>query len=288
MADNLGQDSKGKEESGLSRGLTLGDSPSLQISPAYELRKKIRGLDQKDRSLAVYYAELSGLWQELDFYQSFQPVCSKDATMFQQAVEKEREESRRSAMVHAPVLDRSAMVVGPKSRDTPPFLPPDRHDKKHCWKLHGRPTRGRGRGGGVRPQAHVSETTASASNDASSISPNELHTLRRLMARLDSSSALAPSSSASSNFAHTGISASIIDSGATDHMTGTSSFFHSYSPSSGQDKELATGKMIGSGRAQSGLYFLDAMPASPLSSQALQCTSGSSLCLLCRNLCIID
>ncbi|CAL5357812.1 unnamed protein product [Camellia sinensis] len=228
----------------------------------------------------------------------------------------------------------------------------DRHDKEHCWKLHGRPTRGRGRGGGVRPQAHVSETTASASNDASSISPDELHTLRRLMARLDSSSALAPSSSASFNFAHTGISASalsasssspwIIDSGATDHMTGTSSFFHSYSPSSGRDKvrvadgtlssisgkgsvrctsllslssvlrvpnfstnllsvsslttalncsvtffpthcvfqELATGKMIGSGRAQSGLYFLDAMPASPLSSQALQCTSGSSIRLL--------
>lgn len=29
---------------------------------AYELRKKIRGLDQKDRSLAVYYVELSSLW----------------------------------------------------------------------------------------------------------------------------------------------------------------------------------------------------------------------------------
>ncbi|CAL5366916.1 unnamed protein product [Camellia sinensis] len=38
--------------------------------------------------------------------------------------------------------------------------------------------------------------------------------------------------------------------------------------------------MIGSGRAQSGLYFLDVMPTSPLSSQALQCTSSSSLRLL--------
>ncbi|XP_028090668.1 uncharacterized protein LOC114290858 isoform X1 [Camellia sinensis] len=45
-------------------------------------------------------------------------------------------------------------------------------------------------------------------------------------------------------------------------------------------KELATGKMIGSGRAQSGLYFLDAIPASTLSSRALQCTFGSSLCFL--------
>ncbi|XP_028098794.1 uncharacterized protein LOC114298423 [Camellia sinensis] len=29
---------------------------------AYELRKKVWGLDQKDRSLVVYYAEFSGLW----------------------------------------------------------------------------------------------------------------------------------------------------------------------------------------------------------------------------------
>ncbi|GMP30810.1 hypothetical protein CsSME_00005303 [Camellia sinensis var. sinensis] len=156
----------------------------------------------------------------------------------------------------------------------------DKHDKEHCWKLHGRPTRGRGRGRGrgVRPQAHVSETTASASDDTGSISQDELHTLRRLMARLDSSSALAPSSSASSNFARTCIPASalsasssspwIIDSGATDHMMGTSSF------------ELATGKMIGSGRAQSGLYFLYAILASLLSSQAFQCTLGSFLRLL--------
>ena len=35
---------------------------------AYELRKKIRGFYQKDQSLAEYYAELSGLWQELDYY----------------------------------------------------------------------------------------------------------------------------------------------------------------------------------------------------------------------------
>ncbi|THG21557.1 hypothetical protein TEA_018146 [Camellia sinensis var. sinensis] len=52
----------------------------------------------------------------------------------------------------------------------------DRTYVKQTPNLHGRPTRGRGRGGGVRPQAHVSETTASASNDASSLSPDELNT----------------------------------------------------------------------------------------------------------------
>ncbi|CAL5418427.1 unnamed protein product [Camellia sinensis] len=374
---------------------------------AYELRKKLRSLDQKDRSLAVYYAELSSLWQELDYYQSFQAVCSQDATLFQQTVEKERvydflaglnleydqirvqvlgrspfptlreayalvqqEESRRSAMVHSSIQDRSALAVTPPSRAPRPspvqsgsqgtlvdrdrlkcdYCGKDRHDREHCWKLNGRPTRGRGRGSTARPQAHVSEIAVSPS-EPNTLSQDELHTLRRLMARLDSPSTTVSSTSASSNFANTGIPASalstlsspswIIDSGATDHMTGASSLFYSYSPCSGRDKvrvadgtlssvsgkgsvhcssllslssvlhvptfstnllsvsslttslncsvtffpthcvfqDLATGKTIGNGRAQGGLYFLDAVPP-VVPSQALKCTIGSSLSLL--------
>ncbi|GMP92340.1 hypothetical protein CsSME_00042602 [Camellia sinensis var. sinensis] len=307
---------------------------------AYELRKKLRSLDQKDRSLAVYYAELSSLWQELDYYQSFQAVCSQDATLFQQTVEKERvydflaglnleydqirvqvlgrspfptlreayalvqqEESRRSAMVHSSIQDRSALAVAPPPRAPRPS--PVQSGSQ-------------GRGSTARPQAHVSEIAVSPS-EPNTLSQDELHTLRRLMARLDSPSTTVSSTSASSNFANTGIPASalstlsspswIIDSGATDHMTGASSLFYSYSPCSGRDKvrvadgtlssvsgkgsvhcssllslssvlhDLATGKMIGNGRAQGGLYFLDAVPP-VVPSQALKCTIGSSLSLL--------
>lgn len=42
----------------------------------FELRKKLRGLDQHNRFLAEYYCELSGVWQELDCYQWFQAVCT--------------------------------------------------------------------------------------------------------------------------------------------------------------------------------------------------------------------
>ena len=56
----------------------------------YELRKKIRGFFQKDRSLAEYYAELSSLWQELDYYQNFQAYCSPNAMKFQEMITKER------------------------------------------------------------------------------------------------------------------------------------------------------------------------------------------------------
>ncbi|XP_028084053.1 uncharacterized protein LOC114285227 [Camellia sinensis] len=119
----------------------------------YELRKKLRSLYQKDRSLAIYYAELSSLWQELDYYQSFQAVCSRDTTLFQQTVEKEcvydflaglkleydqihaqvlgrspfptlceayalvqQEESSRSAMVHSSIQDHFALVIASPPR----------------------------------------------------------------------------------------------------------------------------------------------------------------------------
>ncbi|GMP41060.1 hypothetical protein CsSME_00011283 [Camellia sinensis var. sinensis] len=184
-------------------------------------------------------------------------------------------------------VDRSALAVAPPPRAPrpSPVQSRNRHDREHCWKLNGRPTRGRGRGSIARPQAHVSEIAVSPS-EPSTLSQDELHTLRRLMARLDSPSTIVSSTSASSNFANTGIPASalstlsspswIIDSDATDHMTGASSLFYSYSPCSGRDKvrvadgtlssvsgkgsDLATGKMIGNGRAQGGLYFLDAVP----------------------------
>ncbi|GMP24037.1 hypothetical protein CsSME_00001435 [Camellia sinensis var. sinensis] len=93
---------------------------------------------------------------------------------------------------------------------------------------------------------HVSEATTSTLGDTSPLFQDVPHTLRHLMAQLDSSPTTAPSACAFSNFAHTGIPASalstsssspwIIDFGATNHMTGASSLFYSYSPCSGQDK----------------------------------------------------
>ena len=59
MAESEGQDSKGKEESGLSRRMTLGDSPSLQISPI-----KLNSLNyliwSRSCSLAIAARRLTG------------------------------------------------------------------------------------------------------------------------------------------------------------------------------------------------------------------------------------
>ena len=121
---------------------------------AYELRKKIHGFFQKDISLAEYFAKLSSLWQELDYYQNFQACCSQNAMNFQEMIAKKRvydflaglnmeydqirvqvlgrhsfssvreayacvlqEESRRSAMIYSSPQDRSVLVATPTPRD---------------------------------------------------------------------------------------------------------------------------------------------------------------------------
>ncbi|GAV59564.1 hypothetical protein CFOL_v3_03095 [Cephalotus follicularis] len=41
-------------------------------------------------TVAQYFAKLNTLWQELNFYQDFQPECPVDTTKFQKWVDKER------------------------------------------------------------------------------------------------------------------------------------------------------------------------------------------------------
>lgn len=134
-----------------------------------------------------------------------------------------------------------------------------RHTNETCWDLHGRPPQQfqpqtqRGRGG-FRPQdrssAHsVTSFSEQASSpvpivDSSSFSADQIEALCYFIASLEPSS-LAPASS----FAKSGVSASafsasvtsphhyqIIDSGASDHMTGIPSHLSSYSVYSGKDK----------------------------------------------------
>ena len=220
----------------------------------YERRKKVHETKQGDMTVAQYFAELSSLWQELDFYQDFQADCPSDAAKFQKLIEKERvydflaglqtefdpirvqvlggdpfpslretyayvqqEESRRSVMLHQISHERSALVTnsavkGAKGNliraNDQSQLDKDqlkcdhcgrtRHTRDTCWKLHGRPTRGRGgRGGSVRgtgrPQAYQSDVVEAFSqegghSESNSLSHEDLFLLRKLMSKLETSS----------------------------------------------------------------------------------------------------
>jgi hypothetical protein len=138
-----------------------------------------------------------------------------------------------------------------------------RHTRETCWKLQGRPTQGRGghTGGGFRPWAHHTSTietttptldTSSSTRDIGGLSKDEVEALHRLMSRLDTPTTAASSSVLIDNLA-TALNASatppndpwVIDSGASDHMTGISPLFSSYNPCSGKDKvRIADGSLL--------------------------------------------
>ncbi|XP_058227160.1 uncharacterized protein LOC131335698 [Rhododendron vialii] len=158
-------------------------------------------------------------------------------------------------MVHTPTSDRSALVAIPqgqfgssgglvpqsgKSQAGSSSGPIGReslrcdhchntgHTRDFCWKLHGRPSHGRGGGHGghgrgfmrSQAQAHVSESTTATLPDSGfnngvqppsdhvrGLSQGEIQALRRLMAQADSPSTIAPTSTTGSTlsyFAHTG------------------------------------------------------------------------------------
>ncbi|KAJ7961715.1 Retrovirus-related Pol polyprotein from transposon TNT 1-94 [Quillaja saponaria] len=202
----------------------------------------------------------------------------------------QQEESRRIAMLHVVTCERSAMVATPIPKESKgvhtrgieiargsdkddlqcDYCGKTRHTRDTCWKLHGRPTRGRGGRfvGPPRSRAHVSDTVESSpSTESSALNPEEMQHLRRLMAKLDGcpSTSAASSHHASSHHAlgtHSTTDSEpwIIDSGASDHMTG---------------------RTIGYGKEQDGLYLLEYGPSilantvdTVASSQSLQSSAS--------------
>ena len=213
----------------------------------FEIRNKVHGIKQGELTISQFFSELSGLWQELDYYQDFQADCTADAVKFQKLIEKERvydflaglnneydqiriqvlgkvpfptleeafsyvqqEESRRSAMLYTVPTEKTGLAAsGPhdqtnthsldKANRYCDYCGKPRHTKETYWKLHGRPTRGRGgkRVNSSRPQANMVEILEPSSETSSSptLSSDDIHHLKRLLSHMDSSS-----SGAKSNF----------------------------------------------------------------------------------------
>ncbi|XP_073109504.1 uncharacterized protein [Elaeis guineensis] len=149
------------------------------------------------------------------------------------------------------------------------------HIKAYCYELHGHPNRGRGRGGGRfgRGRDQYNQAHFSSMGDLSVEKMQLLKKFRSGVNISESSTSTEDSSnqpaSSQGNFAQIGISDQIhalncsnfspwvVDSGASNHMTGSFRDFVSYIPCSGRDKEPKTGRKLGTGIMRNGLYYLE-------------------------------
>ncbi|XP_073226873.1 uncharacterized protein [Cicer arietinum] len=122
------------------------------------------------------------------------------------------------------------------------------HTRDTCWKLHGKPLnwKKKERNEGHALQAGTSDQEKQSPSSPSPFTKEQLDQLYKLLESQTSSCSIAQRG----NFPNTALLSVtpshtwIIDSGATDHMTGESSLFSSYSPCAGNHKiKIADGSL---------------------------------------------
>ncbi|GAV62988.1 UBN2_3 domain-containing protein [Cephalotus follicularis] len=156
------------------------------------------------------------------------------------------EDIRRSAMHQSPSQERSALYSGNtnqsggstdrihtgKSPVICDYCGKERHTREKCWKLHGRPGAPRK---GINKTGSANQITTESCPTDTGFSAEQLNTLRSLISQKDISSSSSTAASAmqfsgpstsgtvcGSSYASVASTSWIIDSGATDNMTGSS------------------------------------------------------------------
>ncbi|XP_043697057.1 uncharacterized protein LOC122647814 [Telopea speciosissima] len=226
----------------------------------YELRKKIHETTQMDLSTSKYYALLRSLWQQLDHYTDYQPTNPTDIAAYRKHVDKIRvydflaglnmeydqirvqvlsriafptleqsyalvhtEESRRTAMLHTPTSDRSALKTAATAVPTSNGLSTTSdsskvtvkcehcnrpyHTKAPCWKLQGKPADFEAKRAAQKSKNKANHTEVVTTTPTTDIglSKEELQALRHMLQAFADSTTSTPASSSTnlgSNFVH--------------------------------------------------------------------------------------
>ncbi|RVW79601.1 hypothetical protein CK203_049978 [Vitis vinifera] len=294
-------------------------------SQIFDLKSKLWQSRQGDREVTTYYNQMVTLWQELDLCYEDEWDCPNDSVRHKKREENDRvyvflagliitwmrrEEARRKVMLidpepkSNPEIESSALVSKGSDLDGDRRKKPwcdhckkPWHTKETCWKIHGKPQNFKKKNGSDG-RAFKTMSADSQGPQINSEKPNYTkEQLSHLYKLFQSPQFSNPSCSLAQqgNYLIAALSSIksnvhcpwIIDSGATDHMTGSSQIFSSYKPCAGNKKikiadgslsaiagkgsvfispsltlhnvlhELTSGRMIGNAREISGLYFFE-------------------------------
>ncbi|RVW63213.1 Copia protein [Vitis vinifera] len=219
---------------------------------------------------------------------NIQADCGTKETVQGGFSEVRREESRKKVMMGSkeqptPTLDASALAArsfnssgGDRQKWDRPWCDYCKklgHYKEACWKLHGKPADWKPKPRFDRDgRAHVAANSESTSvPEPSPFSKEQMEMLQKLLSQVGSGSTTGTAFTANRG----GMKSWIVDTGASDHMTGDAAILQNYKPSNGHSSvHIADGS---NAELCSGLYLL---PCGRFSNQVSQASCVQSQSLL--------
>ncbi|RVW31981.1 Retrovirus-related Pol polyprotein from transposon RE2 [Vitis vinifera] len=222
-------------------------SSSENTSELFQVESALHDFRQGEQSVTQYYNTLTS--------------SSKSQGGFSRV---RHEESRKKVMMGskeqpAPTLDGSALAARSfnssggdrQKRDRPwcDYCKKPGHYKEACWKLHGKPADWKPKPRSERDgRAHVAANSENTSvPEPSPFNKEQMEMLQKLLSQVGSGSTTGIALTASQG----GMKPWIVDTGASDHMTGDAAILQNYKPSNGHSSvHIADGsksKIAGTG-----------------------------------------
>ncbi|RVW94161.1 Retrovirus-related Pol polyprotein from transposon RE1 [Vitis vinifera] len=290
-------------------------SSSENTSELFQVESALHDFRQGEQSVTQYYNTLT---RELDDVRGRIMGIKPLPSLREVFSEVRREESRKKVMMGskeqpAPTWDVSALAARSfnssggdrQKRDRPwcDYCKKIGHYKEACWKLHGKPADWKPKPRFDRDgRAHVATNSESTSvPEPSPFNKEQMEMLQKLLSQVGSGSTTGTTFTANRG----GMKPWIVDTGASDHMTGDAAILQNYKPSNGHSsvhiddgsnklardlqcvtkfypnlcvfQDLKSGKMIGSAELCSELYLI---PCGRFSNQVSQASCVQSQSLL--------
>ncbi|KAK3022402.1 hypothetical protein RJ639_047376 [Escallonia herrerae] len=231
----------------------------------FEIKGILHNLQQGDASVTQYYNLLTRYWQQLDMFEKITWDCQLDKKKYDKIVEKERI-FKLLLGLNKDLDEVRGRILGtkplPSLREA---FSEVRREESRKKIMMGRP--------GIQNSGESSAPAAYGTNYKGSdnqphkdvvFSKEQLELLQNMFNQAQ----INPPVIGSGTIAQKGIFPSalnskveksnpwVIDTGASDHMTGDISLFSSYSACSNNYKDQDSGKMIGNAKECAGLYLL--------------------------------